>query len=54
MDVQIFLKTLDTEESFNTMALIDSSCMTTSILDRFIRENKINTIKLPRAVKIIL
>jgi hypothetical protein len=36
MDVQIFLKTLDTEESFDTMALIDSGCMTTSISDRFV------------------
>jgi hypothetical protein len=50
MDVQIFLETLDTEESFDTTALIDSGCMTTSISDRFVGENKINTIKLPRAI----
>jgi hypothetical protein len=50
MDIQIFLETLDTEESFDTMALIDSGCMTTSISDRFVQENKINTIKLPRAI----
>jgi hypothetical protein len=36
MDVQIFLETLDTEESFDTTALIDSGCMTTSISDRFV------------------
>jgi hypothetical protein len=36
MDVQIFLETLDTEESFDTMALIDSGCMTTSISERFV------------------
>jgi hypothetical protein len=50
MDIQIFLETLDTEERFDTTALIDSGCMTTSISDRFVRENKINTIKLPRAI----
>jgi hypothetical protein len=36
MDVQIFLETLDTEESFDTTALIDSGCMTTSISDQFV------------------
>jgi hypothetical protein len=50
MDVQIFLETLDTEESFKTTALIDSGCMMTSISDQFVRDNKINTIKLPRAI----
>jgi hypothetical protein len=53
MDVQIFLETLDTEENFDTTALIDSGCMTTSISDRFVRENKINTIKLPRAITVL-
>ena len=53
MNIPITLETLDTEESFETTALIDSSCMSSSILKRFIQENKINTIKLPRAITVV-
>ncbi len=31
MDIRVILTTLDTEESFDTMALIDTGCMTSAI-----------------------
>ena len=47
MNIPITLKTLDTEESFETTTLIDSGCTSSSISKHFVQENKINTIKLP-------
>ena len=42
MNIPIILETLDTEESFETTALIDSGCMLSSISKRFVQEKKIN------------
>ncbi len=50
MDIRVIITTLDTEESFDTMALIDTGCMTSAISKQFVEENKINTTKLPRAI----
>ena len=47
------LETLDTEESFETTALIDSGCTSSSISKCFVQEKKINTIKLPRAITVV-
>ena len=53
MNIPIILETLDTEESFETTALIDSGCTSSSISKRFVQEKKINTIKLPRAIMVV-
>ena len=53
MNIPIILETIDTEESFKTKALIDSGCTSSSISKRFVQENKINTIKLPRAITVV-
>ena len=53
MNIPIILETLDTEESFETTALIDSGCTLSSISKQFVQEKKINTIKLPRAITVV-
>ena len=53
MNIPIILETLDTEESFETTALIDSGCTSSSISKRFMQEKHINTIKLPRAIMVV-
>ena len=53
MNIPIVLETLDMEESFETTALIDSSCTSSSISKHFVQEKKINTIKLPRAIMVV-
>ena len=53
MNIPITLETLDTEESFEMTALIDSGCTLSSISKRFVQEKKINTIKLPRAIMVV-
>ena len=53
MNIPITLETLDTEESFETTALIDSGCTSSSISKCFVQEKKINTIKLPRAITVV-
>ena len=53
MNVPVTLETLNTEESFETTALIDSGCTSSSISKRFVQEKKINTIKLPRAITVV-
>ena len=40
-------------ESFETTVLINSGCTSSSISKRFVQENKINTIKLPRAITVV-
>ena len=53
MNVPVTIETLDTKESFETTALIDSSCTSSSISKCFVQEKKINTIKLPRAITVV-
>ena len=53
MKVPIILETLDTKESFETTALIDSGCTSSSISKRFVQEKRINTIKLPQAIMVV-
>ena len=53
MNIPIILEMLNTEESFETTALIDSGCTSSSISKWFVQEKKINTIKLPRAITVV-
>ena len=46
----MMITTLNTEESFDVKALLDSGCMSLAISKRFVQEHQINTIKLPRAI----
>lgn len=51
MDVTMIMNTLDTEEEYKLEALNNSGCMTSSVSKQFVETNKINTFKLPQAIR---
>ena len=50
VNVMVTATTIDTHEQIEIQALVDSGCMTSAISNRLVERQKINTIKLPRAI----
>jgi hypothetical protein len=50
VNVMVTATTIDTYEQIEIQALVDSGCMTSAISNRLVERQKINTIKLPRAI----
>ena len=50
VNVIVTATTIDTHEQIEIQALIDSGCMTSAISNRLVERQKMNTIKLPRAI----
>ena len=52
MDLPVTIHTLDTLESFNIKALVDSGCTGSCINSEFVKRNNLNTKTLPRAIPV--
>ena len=50
VNVMVTATTIDTHKQIEIQALVDSGCMTSAISNRLVKRQRINTIKLPRAI----
>ena len=50
VNIMVTATTIDTHEQIEIQALVDSGCVTSAISNRLVKRQKINTIKLPRAI----